>query len=90
MFSVWIRLVLMLSMIIRMKKLTKALCGGSFEEVVDGCTDDNPLAARMHSESTDLDTVTTSDVLDERRLTHNFDQFLTSVAILVEVADISG
>lgn len=88
MFSVCITLVAYVSVVVR-QKLTKTLCGSSLEEVVDSCADDNTLAARMHSEPTNLDTVTTSDVLDKRWLTHDLDQFLTSITILVKVADIS-
>lgn len=71
------------------QKLTKTLGGGTLEQVVNGSADNNPLAAGVDSESTNLNAVTASNVLDERGLANNFHKLLTSIAVLVEVADVT-
>lgn len=73
----------------RGRRLTQALSGGTLEQVVDGGADNNTLAAGVDSESTDLDTVTAGNVLDERGLADNLDELLASVTILVEVTDVA-
>lgn len=69
--------------------LTQALSSGTLEEVVNGGADDNALAARVHGETTNLNTVTTSNVLNEGSLASDLDELLTSVAVLVDVANIT-
>jgi hypothetical protein len=44
----------------------------------------------VHGKPTNLDTVTTSDVLDQGCLADDLDELLAGVAVLVEVADIAG
>lgn len=70
--------------------LTQALGGGTLQQVVNGGADNHALAAGVDGKSTDLDTVATGNVFDKRGFAHNLDELLTSVAILVEVADIAG
>lgn len=70
--------------------LTQALGCGTLQQVVDGCADNDALAAGVDGKSTDLDTVAAGNVFDKRSLAHDLDELLTSVAILVEVADIAG
>lgn len=71
------------------KELTQTLCGGTLEQVVNGGTHNHPLAARVDTESTDFNTVTTSNVLDKRCLANNLDQLLASIALLEDVADVT-
>ena len=70
--------------------LTQALGGGTLQQVVNGGADNHALAARVDGKSTDLDTVAAGNVLDKRGFAHDLDELLASVAILVEVADITG
>lgn len=70
--------------------LTQALGGGTLQQVVNGGADNHAFAAGVDGESADLDTVATGNVLDKRGFAHDLDELLTSVAILVEVADIAG
>jgi hypothetical protein len=44
----------------------------------------------VHGETTNLNAVTASNVLDEGSLASNLDELLTSVAVLVEVANVAG
>lgn len=44
----------------------------------------------MYSETADLDAVLARDVLDERGLAGDFDEFFAGVAVLVEGADVAG
>jgi len=70
--------------------LTQALGGGTLEQVVDGGTDDDALAAGVDGKSTDLNAVAAGNVLDERGLADDLDELLAGVAVLVEVADVTG
>lgn len=70
--------------------LTQALGGGTLKQVVNSGANNHALAAGVDGESTDLDTVAAGNVLDKRGFAHDLDELLTSVAILVEVADIPG
>lgn len=69
--------------------LTQTLGSSSLQQVVDGGTDNHPLAARVDSKTTDLDAMLTGDVLDQRRLTNNLDELLAGVTLLVDVADVT-
>lgn len=71
------------------RKLTKALRSSSLKQVVNCRADNHTLAARVDGKATDLDAVSASDVLDERRFTHDLDKLLPSVAVLVEVTNIT-
>jgi hypothetical protein len=71
-------------------KLTQALSSGTLEEVVNGGANNDTLAAGVHGETTNLNTVTASNVLDEGSLASDLDKLLTSVAVLVDVADVAG
>jgi hypothetical protein len=71
------------------ERLTQALSGGTLEEVVDGSADNNALAAGVDGESTDLNAVAASNILDERGLANDLNELLASVTVLVEVADIT-
>lgn len=70
-------------------KLTEALGGSSLEKVIDGGTDDNPIATRVDGKSTNLDAMAARDVLDRRWLTHDLNKLLTSITVLVEGANVS-
>jgi hypothetical protein len=43
----------------------------------------------VNGESSDLDTMTASNILDKRRLTDNLHKLLTGVTLLVNVADVA-
>lgn len=70
--------------------LTQALGGGTLEQVVNGSTHDDPLAAGVDSEATNLNAVAASDGLDGRRLANDLHELLTSITILVDVANVAG
>mgnify|MGYP006988612134 CR=1 FL=1 len=70
--------------------LTQALGGGTLQQIVNCGTDNHALAAGVDSESADLDTVAAGNVFDKRGFTHDLDELLTSITILVEVTDIAG
>ena len=71
-------------------KHTQALGSSTLQQVVDSGTDNDALAAGVDGEATDLDTVTASNVLDQRGLANDLDELLSGVAVLVEVADVTG
>lgn len=70
--------------------LTQALSSGTLEQVVNGGADNNTLAAGVHGETTNLNAVTASNVLDEGSLASDLHKLLTSVAVLVDVANVTG
>lgn len=76
-------------MVGKAQELTKTLGGSTLEQVVNGSTDNNPLAAGVNSKSTNLNAVAASNVLDERGLSNNLHKLLASIAVLIKVADIT-
>lgn len=70
-------------------KLTKTLRSSSLKQIVDCRADDDTLAARMDSKAPDLNAVSASDVLDEWWFTHDLNELLPSVTVLVEVTNIA-
>lgn len=71
-------------------KLTETLSGSTLQQVVDGSTDHNALAAGVDGEATNVNTVAARNVLDKGSLTNDLDELLTGVAVLVDVADVAG
>lgn len=74
----------------QMAKLTEALGGCALQQVVNGSTHHCALATRVNSESTNINTMATSNVLHHRGLADNLHKLLTSITFLVDVADITG
>lgn len=72
-----------------MVKLTEALGGCALQQVINSSTHHCALATRVNSESTNFNTMTTSNVLHHRGLADDLDKLLTSITLLVDVADIT-
>lgn len=70
-------------------KLTETLGGRTLEQVVNGGAHNNPLAAGVDGEATDLHAVTAGDGLDRGGLSYDLHKSLASVAVLVDVANIA-
>jgi hypothetical protein len=70
--------------------ILQALRRRALEQVIDGGINNNALAGAVDGETANLDAVLARDVLDERGLADDFDEFLAGVAVLVEVADVAG
>ena len=68
---------------------TQTLCGGTLEQVINGSTHNNTLAAGVNGKAANLNTVASGNVLHQRGLANDLDELLTSVALLVDVADIA-
>jgi hypothetical protein len=62
----------------------------TLEEIIDRRIDDNTLAGGVHGKATNLDAVFAANVFHERRLADDFDEFFAGVAVLVDVADVTG
>lgn len=63
--------------------------GSTLEQVINGSTDNDTLAAGVDGKTTNLDTVTASNILNQGSFTGDLDELLAGIAFLVEVADIA-
>jgi hypothetical protein len=62
----------------------------TLEEIVNRRIDHNTLAGGVYGKATNLDTVLSRNVFHERGLADDFDKFFAGVAVLVDVADVTG
>lgn len=68
---------------------TKTLRGSTLQEVVDGGTDNNTLAAGVDGEATNFHAMAAGNVLDQRSLANDLNQFLAGVAVLINVSNVT-
>jgi hypothetical protein len=65
------------------------LCSGTLEQIVNGGVYNDALTRAVNGETANLDTVLARNVFNKRRLADNLDELLTSVTVLVDVADVT-
>lgn len=70
--------------------ILQTLGGRTLEEIINRSINDDALTRRMDGEASDFNAVFTRNVLDERGLADDFDEFFAGVAVLVDVADVAG
>lgn len=74
----------------REKALTKALGGGTLQQVINCSADDNSAATWVDCKSSNFNSMTAGDVLYQRWLSDYLDELLACISILVQVANVSG
>jgi hypothetical protein len=62
----------------------------TLEEIINRRIDHNTLARGVHGKATNLDAVLSRNVFHEWGLADDFDEFFAGVAVLVDVADVTG
>lgn len=70
--------------------ILQALRRSPLQQIINRSINDDPRAARMDTEASDLDTVFAGDVFHEWGLARDFDELFAGVPVLVEGADVAG
>lgn len=71
------------------RKLTETLSGRALEQVVNGSAHNYPLTAGVDGEPTNLNTMTASNALDQRRFANDVHKLLASITLLEDIADVT-
>ena len=74
----------------RQVHVLQTLCSSALEQIINSSIDNDALAGAVDSEPANLHAVLARDVAHERGLANDLDELLAGVAVLVDVADITG
>ena len=74
----------------RQVHVLQTLCSSALEQIINSSIDNDALAGAVDGETTNLNAVLARDVLDKWGLAHDLDKLLAGVAVLVDVADVTG